>query len=121
MSMRSQVYEWANLAPVGVSSALRRSTADVPKALTAGREYDIFIGGYWKQHHQASRNNCNPVYRYRGHCLFSHLVGAVQIRINTTDYFQNPDVTDQSGIPGLASPYPRGAPSSRTSPGYRLH
>ena len=31
--------------------------------------------------------------------------GAVQIRINTTDYFQNPDVTNQDGIPGLASPY----------------
>jgi len=37
---------------------------------------------------------------------------AVQIRINTTDYFQNPDVTDMLGIPGLASPYPRGSPSS---------
>jgi hypothetical protein len=34
--------------------------------------------------------------------------GYSQIRINTTNYFQNPDVTSQSGIPGLASPYPRG-------------
>jgi len=34
--------------------------------------------------------------------------GYSQIRINTTEYFQNPDVTSQSGIPGLASPYPRG-------------
>ena len=34
--------------------------------------------------------------------------GHAQIRINTTDYFQNPDVTDQSGIPGTSSPYPRG-------------
>ena len=35
--------------------------------------------------------------------------GVVQIRINTTDYFQNPDVTVQNGIPGLASPYPVGS------------
>ena len=41
-----------------------------------------------------------------------NLSGAVQIRINTTDYFQNPDVTDMVGIPGLASPYPRGANSA---------
>ena len=34
--------------------------------------------------------------------------GHAQIRINTTDYFQNPDVTDQTGIPGDSSPYPRG-------------
>jgi hypothetical protein len=34
--------------------------------------------------------------------------GYTQIRINTTNYFQNPDVTQQDGIPGLASPYPRG-------------
>ena len=40
------------------------------------------------------------------------LSGAVQIRINTTDYFQNPDVTNMDGIPGLASPYPRGANST---------
>jgi len=45
------------------------------------------------------------------------LNGAVQIRINTTDYFQNPDVTDMVGIPGLASPYPRGAPSTVTLDG----
>ena len=34
--------------------------------------------------------------------------GSLQIRINTTNYFQNPDVTEQAGVPGLASPYPRG-------------
>ena len=34
--------------------------------------------------------------------------GALQVRINTTDYFQNPDVTKMSGVEGTASPYPRG-------------
>ncbi len=42
------------------------------------------------------------------------IAGAVQVRINTTDYFQNPDVTQMNGVPGLASPYPRGSPSSLT-------
>ena len=45
MSMRSQVYEWSNLAPATQDFTLRRTTADVPKALTANREYDLFIGG----------------------------------------------------------------------------
>ena len=42
--------------------------------------------------------------------------GAAQVRINTTDYFQNPDVTDAVGIPGLASPYPRGSINTITAP-----
>ena len=31
----------------------------------------------------------------------------VQVRINTSDYFLNPDNVTNSGIPGTASPYPR--------------
>jgi len=31
----------------------------------------------------------------------------VQVRINTTDYFLNPDNVTNDGIPGTASPYPR--------------
>lgn len=112
MSMRSQVYEWANLAPVGVSSALRRSTADVPKPLTAGREYDLFIGGTGNNITKPAETTATQFIVIEDIACSPHLGGAVQIRINTTDYFQNPDVTDQSGIPGLASPYPRGAPST---------
>ena len=38
------------------------------------------------------------------------LMVLVQIRINTTDYFQNPDVTDHGQVSrDLASPYPRGS------------
>jgi hypothetical protein len=32
---------------------------------------------------------------------------AVQIKINTTEYFLNPDGSQSFGIPGRASPYPR--------------
>ena len=39
----------------------------------------------------------------------AYVGGAVQVVINTTSYFQNPDVTQQAGVPGLASPYPRGS------------
>jgi len=33
--------------------------------------------------------------------------GYVQVRINTTDYFLNPDNVTNDGVPGQASPYPR--------------
>ena len=33
--------------------------------------------------------------------------GYVQIRINTTDYFLDPDNVGNDGVPGSASPYPR--------------
>jgi hypothetical protein len=33
--------------------------------------------------------------------------GAVQIKINTTEYFLNPDGSQNNGIPGFAAPYPR--------------
>ena len=41
MSMRSQVYEWANLAPSGQTSTLRRTTSDLPVVLPANRELAV--------------------------------------------------------------------------------
>ena len=112
MSMRSQVYEWANLAPVGQTSTLRRTIADVPKALTAGRELDLFIGGVGNNITKPAETTATQFIVIEDIACSPNLGGAMQIRINTTDYFQNPDVTDMVGIPGLASPYPRGANSA---------
>jgi len=112
MSMRSQVYEWSNLAPATQDFTLRRTTADVPKPLTANREYDLFIGGIGLNITKPAETTATQFIVIEDIACSPTLNGAVQIRINTTDYFQNPDVTDMVGIPGLASPYPRGAPST---------
>jgi hypothetical protein len=112
MSMRSQVYEWSNLAPAAQTSTLRRTIADVPKALTAGRELDLFIGGVGNNITKPAETTATQFIVIEDIACSPNLGGAMQIRINTTDYFQNPDVTDMLGIPGLASPYPRGANSS---------
>jgi len=117
MSMRSQVYEWSNLAPEGQEFTLRRTTADLPKALTANREYDLFIGGVGLNITKPAETTATQFIVIEDIACSPTLNGAVQIRINTTDYFQNPDVTDMVGIPGLASPYPRGAPSTVTLDG----
>ena len=108
MSMRSQVYEWANLAPVGQTSTLRRTIADVPKALTAGRELDLFIGGVGNNITKPAETTATQFIVIEDIACSPNLGGAMQIRINTTDYFQNPDVTQMSGVSGTASPYPRG-------------
>ena len=111
MSMRSQVYEWCNLAPSPNDSTLRRTTTDVPVAVPALREIDIFIGGIGNNITKPAETTATQFVVIEDIACTPWLGGAVQIRINTTDYFQNPDVTRMSGIPGLASPYPRGVPA----------
>ena len=114
MSMRSQVYEWSNLAPSGSSSSLRRTVDAVPVDVPVNREYDIFIGGIGNNITKPAETTATQFIVIEDIACSAYLGGAVQVRINTTDYFQNPDVTDQAGVPGLASPYPRG--SSNATP-----
>ena len=110
MSMRSQVYEWSNLQ--ANANQLRRTTSDLPVAVVAKREYDIFTGGLGNNITKPAETTATQFIVIEDIACSPNLGGAMQIRINTTDYFQNPDVTDMLGIPGLASPYPRGANSS---------
>ena len=107
--MRSQVYEWANLAPSGSTSSLRRGTNDIPVYVGANREYDVFIGGIGNNITKPAETTATQFIVIEDIACSAWLGGALQVRINTTDYFQNPDVTDQAGVPGLASPYPRGS------------
>jgi hypothetical protein len=108
--MRSQVYEWSNLQ--ANANQLRRTTADEPAAVTANREYDIFTGGVGNNITKPAETTATQFIVIEDIAASPTLGSSVQIRINTTDYFQNPDVTDMVGIPGLASPYPRGANST---------
>ena len=118
MSMRSQVYEWSNLQ--ASSNQLRRTTADEPAQMVANREYDIFTGGVGNNITKPAETTATQFIVIEDIACSPWLGGAVQIRINTTDYFQNPDVTRQRGIPGKASPYPRGSPSDLLSAGAAL-
>ena len=114
MSMRSQVYEWANLAPGGAGSTLSRSNTDSVVPVPANVSTDIFIGGIGNNITKPAETTATQFIVIEDISTTPWLAGAVQVRINTTDYFQNPDVTQMNGVPGLASPYPRGCPSSLT-------
>jgi len=92
MSMRSQVYEWSNLAPTGQTSSLRRTTSDIPVTVPSQQEIDIFIGGYGNNITKPAETTATQFIVIEDIACSPWLGGSVQIRINTTDYFQNPDV-----------------------------
>ena len=112
MAMRSQVYEWTNLAPSGTGSTLFRRSTDTTVAIASGAELSIFIGGVGYNITKPAETTATQFVVIEDISCSPQNGGAVQVRINTTDYFQNPDVTDMNGIPGLASPYPVGADSA---------
>jgi hypothetical protein len=116
MAMRSQVYEWLNhssaKASVGTTSTTRRTSGGThPQTLESNKDYDIFIGGVGNNITKPAETSATQFVVIEDLAVSPHCGMHVQVRINTTDYFQNPDVTDQKGIPGQASPYPRGAPN----------
>ena len=116
MSMRSQVYEWSNLAPGtvaagGTGSVLNRSQNDLPVPIPANVSTDIFIGGIGNNITKPAETTATQFIVIEDISCTPDLAGSVQVRINTTDYFQNPDVTQMNGVPGTASPYPRGMSS----------
>lgn len=112
MAMRSQIYEWTNLAPGGTGSTLSRNIADLPVAMTAGDQASVFTGGIGYNITKPAETTATQFVVIEDIACSpddaTNVGGDVQIRINTTDYFQNPDVTSMSGVSGTASPYPRG-------------
>ena len=123
MSMRSQVYEW-DAARTNVSGAAM-------KPAQFGSALSIFVGGFGnnitKPAETTATQFCviedvavtpsafvssktNVAYRGLPAIGVSGIAGPrafVQIRINTTDYFLDPDNVGNDGVPGTASPYPR--------------
>jgi len=107
MAMRSQIYEWANFG-----TSVRRSAQATAQTVTANQALDIFIGSVGNNITKPAETTATQFVVIEDISASPHNGGSAQVRINTTDYFQNPDVTVMSGIPGRASPYPVGAPST---------
>ena len=118
MAVRFQVYEWSNLAPVGQQASLiGRQAGDIPVAVPANRQIDIFAGGIGvNQTTVATTNEVQFVVIEEFGCS-SYLNGFIQIRVGTTDYFQNPDGEVNFGVSGRAMPYPRGGSTQYGTPG----
>jgi hypothetical protein len=106
--MRSQVYEWANLSTSG-NFMLRRGLNATAVAVPIDREISVFTGQYGNNITKPAETTATQFVVIEDLAASAYVGGAVQVVINTTSYFQNPDVTQQAGVPGLASPYPRGS------------
>ena len=121
MAVRTQVYEWTNVGPPGFASSVGRQVGTIPAGFPANVPIDIFTGG-------VGNNITIPPY-VRGNqfvviediSLTPSLESTLQITVNTTDYFEQPDRTlggistppgqpqVQAGVSGFLSPYPCGA------------
>ena len=111
MAMRSQIYEWTNLSTSGANSSIRMTTDPFEKSVSGDKKTDIFIGGIGTNITKPAETTATQFVVIEDIATSAHANSALQVRINTTDYFQNPDISDQVGVPGLASPYPRGTAS----------
>ncbi len=122
MSMRSQVYEWDAANYSAAATTLPAS----------GRSVSIFVGGFGNNITKPAETTATEFVviediavtpstssaaaaggSYRGLLIAAAGTGVagprayVQVRINTTDYFLDPDNVPNDGIPGTGSPYPR--------------
>tara|TARA_R110000851_G_scaffold161993_4_gene305723 strand:+ start:1299 stop:2006 length:708 start_codon:yes stop_codon:yes gene_type:complete len=129
MAMRSQVYEWDAGETAGSATAL------TTVGTNEGNTYSIFIGGVGGNISKPASTSatqfivvedigCTPtefhgprsmasvaITEYRGLCgslggVISGPRAYLQVRINTTDYFLDPDGVGNDGVPGTAAPYP---------------
>ena len=113
--MRSQVYAWTNNAA---------SHGGTTAVVTAGRSYSIFIGSIGNNITKPAETTatqfvviedigCDPTAYDASPEENDGVAGAtgqrayVQVVINTTGYFLDPDNVGNDGVPGTAAPYPR--------------
>lgn len=135
MSMRSQIYEWDAADYSAAATALP----------AAGRSVSIFVGGFGNNITKPAETTATEFVvvediaitptasssavagasvTYRGLQVATLGIGLagprayVQVRINTTDYFLDPDNVPNDGIPGTGSPYPR---SVNFQPSFNLY
>jgi hypothetical protein len=122
MAILSQAYEWMNFALLGDSGAgfhIGRRPNSRPVTIPANQPVDIFTGGIGNTISTQPKVKINEFLVIEDLLCTPFKGGAVQVRINDTDYFQNPDGTPMieglgpNGIPGYAIPYPCGSPSGK--------
>jgi len=132
MSMRSQVYEWD----------ASRTSSPLTVATNLGKRTSIFVGGFGNNITKPAETTATEFVviediavtpslgvhsavtdgtEIRGLRSSGGIAGPrayVQVRINTTDYFLDPDNIPNDGIPGAGSPYPR---SINFQPSFNLY
>ena len=99
MAVTYQSYEWMNT---------KRTVNAQPEAMDSNINYDIFTGTTGNSISTANLVRSTQFVVLEEVGLTPFRGANLQLVINTTSYFENPDKTVSQGIPGLASPYPVG-------------
>ena len=108
MAMRSQLYEWTGttaFTPDNQSSIFIGGTGNniTKPAETTATQFVVI--------EQVATTGTNPggaaANSYSSTAANDGAQMYAQVRINTTDYFLDPDNKPNDGIPGTSSPYPR--------------
>ena len=102
MAMRSQLYEWTatgSIVNIQSSIFIGGTGNNITKpAETTATQFVVI--------EQVAATGSNPN-TYTNNDAAGGVHMFAQVRINTTDYFLDPDNKPNDGIPGTASPYPR--------------
>ena len=120
MAITQQTWEWTNLTAAGTGSSVGRQVKGIPVAITANEKIDIFTGEVGNTITIPPATKATQFVVMEDFAVTPNLDSYIQLRVNTTDYFQNPDGTTQIGIPALAAPYPCGASSSDDPTGAQI-
>jgi len=105
MAMRSQVYEWCNIGDNGQRVAGDNAVGTIPQNVPV----DIFTGGIGNNIAKHPEVSAHQFVVIENISCTPQALGTVQLIIDTTHFFQNPDMSGQSGVLGMVSPYPIGA------------
>jgi len=123
MTVREQAYEWVSVAPngtLGQGFSIGRTVNAMPVAIAANQPVDIFTGGIGNNISTQPKVGILDFIVLEYLACSPHREGSVQLRINNTDYFQDPDdITNNNninGISGISSPYPCGTQPGRLLP-----
>jgi len=112
MAVRRQAYEWRNVMPVGQKVSLNNHPVLKPNqvhtiALSKDIPIDIFVGNIGNTLDIPAELKAFQ-YIVLDAVAVSHPTIHVQIYVNTTRYFENPDGTVSKGISGNIVPFPNG-------------
>jgi len=125
MAVTMQAYEWMNLAPQGTAGdgvEIGRSVNARAVTIPAQQPVDIFVGGFGNNITMPSMVRSTDFVVIDYISCTPYQSSSLNLRINTTDYFQLPDLSpgdansQTNGIPALAIPYPCGNANGLTDP-----
>ena len=100
MAMRSQVYEWSNIA----GGAARGRAPGMAAVAMGTQQLDIFIGGVGNNITMPASTTATQFVVIEELAASTHSGGAVQIRINTTDLLPESGCDRPSRYPRTGKP-----------------